>query len=92
MAWLNSEAAFDPDNLGLSIVGIAAKLAEPDSGEHQHRMGQLLFTHSGCIRITLSERLCMLPPTRVAWIPPYTVHRVEMNSVVGYRSIYTRDQ
>ncbi|MFC0226154.1 AraC family transcriptional regulator [Serratia aquatilis] len=88
MAWLNADTVFDPDSLGLSIVGIAAKLGKHDSGEHQHKMGQLLFTQSGCIRITLSKRLCMLPPTRVVWIPANTKHRAEMKGVVGYRSIY----
>ncbi|MDR5617869.1 helix-turn-helix transcriptional regulator [Arsenophonus sp.] len=88
MVWLEAKAIFDPDELGLPIVGIAAVLAEHDSGEHQHNMGQLLFIRNGCIRITLSGRLCMLPPVRVAWIPAKTKHRVEMKGVTGYRSVY----
>lgn len=88
MAWISADAVFNPDSLGLKVVGIAAELEQHDSGLHQHKMGQLLFTQRGCIRITLSDRLCILPPTRIAWIPPRTLHRAEMNEVVGYRSIY----
>lgn len=88
MAWLEANDAFDPDSLGLSIIGIAARLAQHDSGSHHHKMGQLLFTQSGSIKITLSQRLCILPPMRAAWIPPNVTHRAQMRGVVGYRSIY----
>lgn len=88
MAWLSADTVFNPDSLGLKVVGIAAELGQHDSGLHQHNMGQLLFTQRGCIRITLQDRLCILPPTRIAWIPLRTLHRAEMNEVVGYRSIY----
>jgi AraC-like DNA-binding protein len=88
MAWLSSDTIFDPDRLGLSVIGIAAELGRHDSGEHQHTMGQLLFAERGCMSITLQKRFCILPPTRAAWIPPHTSHRVEMAGVVGYRSIY----
>lgn len=88
MAWLSADAVFDPDKLGQLVVGIAAELGHHDSGRHQHAMGQLLFTQRGCISITLQDRLCMLPPGRVAWIPPSTPHRAEMNEAVGYRSVY----
>lgn len=88
MAWLNSDTPFDPDVLTSQVIGIAAKLSKHDSGHHQHKKGQLLFAREGCIRITLAGRLCMLPPNRVAWIPPNTLHRAEMSHVVGYRSVY----
>lgn len=88
MAWLEPDTVFDPDILKKSVVGIAANLAQHDSGTHQHRMGQLLFAQSGCIKITLSDRLCMLPPMRMAWIPPNTMHQAQIKGVVGYRSIY----
>lgn len=92
MAWIKADADFNPDRMNLPLVGIAAELAEHDSGTHRHAMGQLLFSESGCVRITLAEKLCMLPPTRIAWIPPHTPHRAEMKDVVGYRSIYLNAQ
>lgn len=88
MAWLAADADFNPDQLGLNVIGIASEIARHDSGEHSHKMGQLLFTNSGSIRITLSGRLCILPPAHIAWIPPDTVHRAEMSQVTGYRSVY----
>ena len=88
MAWLSVDADFDPDRFDLSVIGIAAEFGQHDSGNHQHEMAQLLFTERGCMSISLDGQLCVLPPTRVAWIPPRTIHRVETRGVVGYRSIY----
>ncbi|MCG3460461.1 helix-turn-helix transcriptional regulator [Xenorhabdus bovienii] len=92
MAWLRQSDHFDPDGLKYSlnvpVIGIAAEMGQHDSGFHQHDMGQLLFTQQGCIKITLANQLSILPPTRVAWIPPKTLHRAEMRGSVGYRSIY----
>ncbi|MFD0709685.1 AraC family transcriptional regulator [Photorhabdus akhurstii] len=88
MTWLSRDDNFDPDSLGVPVVGIAAELGHHDSGFHQHEMGQLLFTQQGCINITLADHLCILPPTRVAWIPPRIIHRAEIKKSVGYRSIY----
>ncbi|MBC8944258.1 AraC family transcriptional regulator [Xenorhabdus indica] len=88
MAWLRQNDHFDPDSLNVPVAGIAAELGQHDSGFHQHNMGQLLFTQRGCIKITLANQISVLPPTRVAWIPPKTLHRAEMRGSVGYRSIY----
>lgn len=88
MAWLNKDDTFDPDSFHNKVLGIAAELGVHDSGVHQHAMGQLLFTHWGCIRITLAEAICLLPPTRIAWIPPELPHRAEVTGAVGYRSVY----
>ncbi|MBJ8553741.1 AraC family transcriptional regulator [Acinetobacter bereziniae] len=88
MAWLAADADFNPDQLGLNVIGIASEIARHDSGEHAHKMGQLLFTNSGSIRITLSGQICILPPAHIAWIPPDTTHRAEMSQVTGYRSVY----
>ncbi|MBI6549871.1 AraC family transcriptional regulator [Xenorhabdus lircayensis] len=88
MAWLRQSDHFDPDSLNVPVIGIAAEMGQHDSGVHQHDMGQLLFTRRGCIKITLENKISILPPTRAAWIPPKTQHRAEMRGSVGYRSIY----
>ncbi|WP_338882881.1 helix-turn-helix transcriptional regulator [Xenorhabdus sp. TH1] len=88
MAWLQQSDYFDPDSLDMPVIGIAAEMGQHDSGFHQHDMGQLLFTQRGCIKITLANQISVLPPSRVAWIPPRTRHRAEMRGSVGYRSIY----
>lgn len=88
MAWLDSRARFDPDAFTAPVIGIAATLGNHDSGLHQHQRGQLLFTRQGCMRITLAQQLCLLPPSRAAWIPSGVRHRAVMQQSVDYRSIY----
>ncbi|MGC7405169.1 AraC family transcriptional regulator [Pandoraea pneumonica] len=88
MAWLDAHATFDPDAQQRSAIGIASTLGNHDSGAHRHRMGQWLFTQHGCIRITLANQLCLLPPTRAAWIPPGVSHRAVAGTPVEYRSIF----
>lgn len=88
MAWLQPHDRFNPDILGLPVIGVASHMGPFDVDFHQHAMGQLIFTQSGCIRIKLANHLCMLPPTRVVWIPPHVSHRAEIIEVVDYRSIY----
>lgn len=92
MAWLNQQDKFETHWYRAPILGIAAEMGQHDSGSHQHDMGQLLFTQQGCIRISLENRLSLLPPGRVAWIPPYVAHRAQMRSSVGYRSVYLSAQ
>ncbi|WP_339528250.1 helix-turn-helix transcriptional regulator [Pseudomonas mucidolens] len=88
MAWLAADARFDPDIFDAPVIGIGALLGAHDSGLHQHRRGQLLFTQQGCTRITLAHQLCLLPPTRAAWIPGGIRHRAVMQHAVEYRSLY----
>jgi len=88
MAWLDPQATFDPDAMQRSAIGIASTLGNHDSGAHRHRMGQWLFTQHGCVRITLAHQLCLLPPTRAAWIPAGVSHRAVTGTPVEYRSIF----
>lgn len=90
MSWLSADAEFNPDALHRGVIGVQAELGDHDSGLHQHRMGQLLFTREGCVKLTLDEGrvLSLLPPGKVAWIPGGVSHRAEMKSSVAYRSIW----
>ncbi len=54
----------------------------------RHGRGQLLFAHAGSIRLAMPGQIAVLPPIRVAWIPPGTEHRVLIRGEVEYRSIY----
>ncbi|OAT24307.1 AraC family transcriptional regulator [Proteus myxofaciens] len=92
MAWLNQYDHFMPEDHLAPVVGIAAEMGKHDSGFHSHDRGQLLFTQSGCMRITLASCVSILPPMRIAWIPPKIIHRVEMYASVGYRSVYLSDE
>ena len=68
MSWLSADAEFNPDTLNNSVIGVQAELGDHDSGLHRHRMGQLLFTREGCVKLTLDEgrMLSLLPPGKVA--------------------------
>lgn len=92
MAWLSQQDKFETHWYQASILGIAAEMGQHDSGFHHHDMGQLLFTQKGCIVISLKQRLSLLPPGRVAWIPPEIAHRAQMKASVGYRSVYLSQQ
>lgn len=88
MARLEAHDRFDPDRFPAPVIGIASTLGDHDSGLHQHQRGQLLYTRQGCTRITLAQQLCLLPPSRAAWIPGGVTHRAVMQQSVDYRSIY----
>lgn len=92
MAWLEADTVFNPDQFDTAVIGIAARLSAHDSGVHQHSKGQLLYAQRGSIKITLSDQLCFLPAGCIAWIPPHTQHRAEMQKVTAYRSIYFDSQ
>lgn len=73
-----------------TVVGVRSALGNHDSGSHRHDMAQILFTRQGCVSLTLNDGalLCLLPPTRAAWIPAGIRHRAEMKSIVDYRSVW----
>ncbi|EMM6517245.1 helix-turn-helix transcriptional regulator [Enterobacter ludwigii] len=90
MAWLNNDEAFNPDTFNSVVVGIQAQFSNHDSGLHLHTMGQILFTREGCVKLSMNNDslLCLLPPTRAAWIPSGVSHRAEMKNSVAYRSVW----
>lgn len=94
MARLDADAAFDPDALKSSLIGVQSALGNHDSGSHRHKMAQILFTRQGCVRLTLDDGalLCLLPPGRAAWIPAEVSHRAEMKNIVDYRSVWFQPQ
>lgn len=94
MAWLDADAAFDPDTLKTRLIGVQSALGDHDSGSHRHKMAQILFTRQGCVRLTLNDGalLCLLPPGRAAWIPAEVSHRAEMKNIVDYRSVWFQPQ
>ena len=88
MAWLAPDSAFDPDAHPAPVIGICSALGDHDSGNHWHVRGQVLFTRQGCVRIDSPGLLCLLPPSRAAWIPGGLAHRARMRETVDYRSVY----
>ena len=92
MAFILPDHPFDPDQQSGNAIGIASALGWHDSGLHQHQRHQLLFAQAGCMSIEMANQLCLLPPSRAAWLPAGTPHRVLMRGVVAYRSLYFTPQ
>jgi AraC-like DNA-binding protein len=90
MIWLADITTFNPDSYTAEVVGVSTALRNVDSGTHSHQRGQLLYTRQGCVRVMLADQLCLLPPSRAAWIPANTTHSAVMTDIVDYRSIYFR--
>lgn len=88
MAAFNEHTVFNVDELKNSVIGIATRVGNHDSGMHQHQKGQLLYAPKGCMSISLNGIRCVLPPTRAAWIPANTPHYARMTNVIEYRSLY----
>ncbi|MGQ6287189.1 AraC family transcriptional regulator [Serratia sp. IR-2025] len=88
MALIQQHHPFDPDRLPAPVLGIAAELAEHDSGLHWHQRSQLLYAPQGCMTVTLAQQWLILPPTRGVWIPGGIAHRVQLRGRVAYRSLY----
>lgn len=88
MAWIEADALFNPDQLTAPIIGITSQLMRHNSGIHQHHKGQLLFAEQGSMKVIIQERLSVIPPQKIVWIPPKYPHQVFFTEVVGYRSIY----
>ncbi|GMQ48167.1 AraC family transcriptional regulator [Vibrio sp. 10N] len=88
MAIIDETTRFDADSIDNQVIGIAATVGTHDSGMHHHQKNQLLFAASGCMSISLDGAMCILPPTRAAWIPAGVEHYAKMSNVVAYRSLY----
>ena len=85
---IDDNTPFYVDDMPYPFVGIAAQVGRHDSGMHIHNRAQLLFAPHGCMSITLDGLHCVLPPTKVAWIPAGIEHCATMTNVVAYRSLY----
>lgn len=55
---------------------------------HQHRRGQLIVGATGLIVLSTSEGTWVMPPQRGMWIPPETIHQVQMVGEVFLLSLY----
>ncbi|MEC6796883.1 helix-turn-helix transcriptional regulator [Photobacterium sp. S4TG1] len=88
MAYIEDNQQFCPNDFDGLVIGLAANVGDHNSGEHRHDKDQLLFSHHGCMVITLAGVKCVLPPMRAAWIPAGMLHNAQMTNVTQYRSLY----
>lgn len=62
------------------------------TGAHSHPRGQLLHAVKGVMMAKTAEGAWIVPPRHALWIPPGTVHSVEMRAAVAMRTVYIRSE
>jgi AraC-like DNA-binding protein len=60
------------------------------TGDHSHPRGQLLHAVKGVMMARTADGAWIVPPGHALWIPPGTVHSVQMRAAVAMRTVYIR--
>ncbi len=60
------------------------------ASRHSHPRGQLLHAVKGTMAVRTAEGAWIVPPRHALWIPPGTLHAVEMRAAVAMRTVYIR--
>jgi AraC-like DNA-binding protein len=55
---------------------------------HWHARGQFAYAVSGTMRVRTARQAWIVPPSRALWLPPRTVHEIQMYGVVQMHSLY----
>jgi AraC-like DNA-binding protein len=55
---------------------------------HSHSWGQLIYAHSGVMRVSVAHRLWIVPPERAVWAPPRTRHEIWAQGAFAMRTLY----
>lgn len=55
---------------------------------HKHSEGQILFARSGTVEVTTEGKVYLLPPSRLAWIPPERQHELKFRTPTQLRTAY----
>lgn len=56
--------------------------------EHSHRRAQLIYAHTGTMKVRAAGNLWMLPASHALWMPPGVVHEIRMAGPVEMRTLY----
>jgi AraC-like DNA-binding protein/quercetin dioxygenase-like cupin family protein len=55
---------------------------------HAHEWHQLVHGRSGVMRVTVEDRVWLVPPTRAIWVPAGVVHQFVVRGEVAFRTLY----
>jgi AraC-like DNA-binding protein len=55
---------------------------------HAHDWHQLVHARSGVMRLTVADRVWLVPPTRAIWVPAGVVHQFVVRGEVAFRTLY----
>lgn len=71
---------------------IRFKLLDYNLGEmlptHVHEEGQLLFARNGTMEVKMKDQFVMIPPSRIAFVPPHTEHSIRFRSNTKMRTAF----
>jgi AraC-like DNA-binding protein len=59
---------------------------------HAHEWAQVLYAVAGVMWVEVGREALIVPPQRAVWLPPGTVHSINMMSEVEMRNLYLREQ
>jgi AraC-like DNA-binding protein/quercetin dioxygenase-like cupin family protein len=82
----------DYQDVDRAVAAMAKEFASGTSTlAHSHRRGQLLHAVKGIMMARTADGAWIVPPRHALWIPPRTVHSVEMRAAVAMRTVYIRE-
>jgi len=91
---LGQNRSTDPRDYQEIARAVTAMAKEFEAGEsiepHSHPRGQLLYAVKGIMAARTAEGAWIVPQHHAFWIPPQTVHAVEMRAAVAMRTVYIR--
>jgi AraC-like DNA-binding protein len=83
----------DYQEVDRAVAAMAKEFVDGAStGAHSHPRGQLLHAVRGIMMAKTVEGAWIVPPRYALWIPPGTVHSVEMRADVAMRTVYIRSE
>jgi len=86
-----SRDADDYQHLPHAVTALAKDFAPGDTtGPHTHPRGQLVYAVAGVMRVTTQQGIWTLPPLRGLWVPPHTLHGIDMVDAVSMRTLYVQ--
>jgi AraC-like DNA-binding protein/quercetin dioxygenase-like cupin family protein len=86
---IRSTDAGDYQDIARPVAVMAKEFAGgARTNPHKHRRGQLLYAVRGIMTARTSDEAWIVPPRYALWIPPETLHSVEMREPVAMRTVY----
>ncbi|MCD0503076.1 AraC family transcriptional regulator [Bordetella petrii] len=71
------------------VTAMAKDFVPSDTtGPHSHPRGQLVYAIEGVMRVSTPDGFWTLPPLRALWVPPGTIHGIQMVGAVLMRTLY----
>ncbi len=84
-----SRQAEDYQHVPRLVTALAKDFVPSETtGPHNHPRGQLVYAIEGVMRVSTPDGFWTLPSLRALWVPPGTVHGIQMVGKVSMRTLY----